>query len=100
MQKCSSNVIDKCIEFGAPENVKLIVDELINCERLNNLIMNSYGNFVLVNSLKFAQDEQRELLIAQIEKHLPSISDLKLKQKWAVVIKKVRTGQSIKDIRF
>jgi len=47
MQKCSSNVIDRCIQNSSEDQLKAIMNELINCERLTNLIMNSYGNFVV-----------------------------------------------------
>jgi len=57
MQKCSSNVIDKCIENAFPENLDKILDELIACERLSHLITNSYANFVLINAIKFGRDD-------------------------------------------
>jgi Pumilio-family RNA binding repeat len=58
MQKCSSNVIDKCIQKANPDYLLKILDELIKCDRLQSrslsflifqldLIMNQYGNFVV-----------------------------------------------------
>jgi hypothetical protein len=82
MQKCSSNVIDRCIQFATPENLSIILTELINCDRLANLIVNSYGNFVVQNALKFAKGEEKNKLAARIEKNIPNIPDMKIKQKW------------------
>ena len=70
MQKCSSNVIDKCIQNSSSEYLQILMQELITCDRLNSnnifcyplildLIMNSYGNFVVQNALKFATLDDR-----------------------------------------
>lgn len=99
MQKCSSNVIDRCIQNAKKEYLSIIMQELINCDRLNSkelfsknclfnkintidLIMNSYGNFVVQNALRFASPEERTKLAEQIEKNIPNITDSKIKQKW------------------
>lgn len=78
--------------------------ELINCDRLNSkfvllsfldLIMNSYGNFVVQNALKFATQEDRQKLSEQIEKNLPNITDMKIKQKWTQLLKR----KSLQDFK-
>eukprot|EP00347_Sterkiella_histriomuscorum_P024135 403332189 len=94
LQKCSSNVIDKCIQNSKPEYLAIIMQELINCERLNNLITNSYGNFVVQNALKFATQEEKKKLSEQIEKNIPNISDSKIKQKWVTLLKKKALGET------
>ena len=43
-----------------------------------DLIMNSYGNFVVQNALKFASSEEKKKLAEQIEKILPNITDTKI----------------------
>mmetsp|Transcript_42593 Transcript_42593/g.40857 ORF Transcript_42593/g.40857 Transcript_42593/m.40857 type:complete len:208 (-) Transcript_42593:485-1108(-) len=88
MQKCSSNVIDRCIQNSSPDQLQIIMSELINCDRLTNLIMNSYGNFVVQNALKFATQEDRLRLAEQIQKTIPSITDQKIKQKWTQLLKR------------
>jgi hypothetical protein len=44
--------------------------------------MNSYGNFVVQNALRFANSEERVKLSEQIEKNIPNLTDPKIKQKW------------------
>ena len=41
--------------------------------------MNSYGNFVVQNALKFATQEDRTKLSDQIERNIPNITDAKIK---------------------
>jgi hypothetical protein len=41
--------------------------------------MNSYGNFVVQNALKFATPEDKTKLSDQIEKNIPNITDPKIK---------------------
>jgi len=50
--------------------------------------MNSYGNFVVQNALKFATQEDRMKLADQIERNIPNITDLKIKQKWTQLLKR------------
>ncbi len=44
--------------------------------------MNSYGNFVVQNALKFADSADKDKLTEKIERSLPNINDPKIKQKW------------------
>lgn len=72
-QKYSSNVLEKCFEF-APDDVRSqYINELIVCERLPNLIKNSYGNYVIQKSLEVAKGEEKEQLIQAIQKCIPAI---------------------------
>ena len=41
--------------------------------------MNSYGNFVVQNALKFVTQEDRTKLSDQIERNIPNITDAKIK---------------------
>jgi hypothetical protein len=50
--------------------------------------MNSYGNFVVQNALKYATVEDRNKLAEQIERNIPNITDMKIKQKWTSLLKK------------
>jgi hypothetical protein len=72
-QKYSSNVLEKCFEF-APDDVRAqFIDELVMCERLPNLIKNSFGNYVIQKSLDMAQGTEREHLTQAIQKCIPLI---------------------------
>lgn len=54
--------------------------------------MNSYGNFVVQNALKYATLEDRTKLSEQIEKNIPNITDGRIKQKWIALLKKKNLG--------
>ena len=57
--------------------------------------MNSYGNFVVQNALKFATQEDRMKLGEQIERNIPNITDPKIKQKWTQLLKR----KSLQDFK-
>lgn len=48
-----------------------------------DLIMNSYGNFVVQNALKFASSDDKTKLSDHIERSIATINDTKIKQKWS-----------------
>jgi hypothetical protein len=58
--------------------------------------MNSYGNFVVQNALKFATQEDRVKLADRIERTIPTITDPKIKQKWTQLLKR-KTLQDFKS---
>ena len=59
--------------------------------------MNSYGNFVVQNALKFASQDEKKRLAMQIDKILPNITDPKIKQKWTQLLK--RNGKQLLDYK-
>jgi hypothetical protein len=85
-KKYSSPVIEKCIEFAPAEVRSQYLMELVNCERLANLITNSFGNYVIQKSLKIAQGSEKDALIAAIQKSIPAIPDRKIRKKWERII--------------
>ena len=54
--------------------------------------MNSYGNFVVQNALKYALLDDKGRLTEQVEKVIPSLSDPKIKSKWIALLK--RAGEN------
>jgi hypothetical protein len=51
LQKCSSNVIDKCIQNSTPEFLATIMKELITCDRLNCNSSDSDNSYSFDNEL-------------------------------------------------
>ena len=47
MQKFTSNIVEKCLKFGSDETVQKIFNSIINEEKLESLLNNNYGNYVL-----------------------------------------------------
>lgn len=47
MQKYSSNVVEKCLEYAGEECRARIVQELIGDPRLDQIMQDPYGNYVI-----------------------------------------------------
>ncbi|KAK4688840.1 pumilio RNA-binding family, partial [Tremellales sp. Uapishka_1] len=73
VQKFSSNVVEKCIRVADPEIRKVLVGEVLNRSRLEKLLRDSYGNYVIQTILDYCDMGQRMLLIECIRPILPSI---------------------------
>lgn len=73
VQKFSSNVVEKCIRVADPEIRKTLVGEVLNRSRLEKLLRDSYGNYVIQTILDYCDMAQRMILIECIRPILPSI---------------------------
>jgi hypothetical protein len=52
MQKCSSNVVEKCLkEAQEPKRAKIIL-ELISDPKLQNILLDQYGNYVIQTAFR------------------------------------------------
>lgn len=69
----SSNVVEKCIRVADPEIRKVLVSEVLNRSRLEKLLRDSYGNYVIQTILDYCEINQRMLLVEAIRPILPSI---------------------------
>ena len=68
MQKFSSNVVENCIKFGDENSVKKIYKAIIEQEKLESLLNNNYGNFVLEKLIARLNKEEKMIFIKKIEK--------------------------------
>ena len=68
MQKFSSNVVENCIKFGDESSVKKIYKAIIEQEKLESLLNNNYGNFVLEKLIARLNKEEKMKFIKKIEK--------------------------------
>ncbi|KAJ9081419.1 hypothetical protein DSO57_1014717 [Entomophthora muscae] len=73
VQKFSSNVIEKCIRNAEKVTRRHLIQELLNRERLDLLIRDSYANYVVQTCLEFAEKDQRAKLVQCIEPLLSSV---------------------------
>ncbi|KAI9209767.1 armadillo-type protein [Polychytrium aggregatum] len=73
VQKFSSNVMEKCISVAEPRTRKALIDELLNKERLEKLLRDSFGNYVVQTALDYANPTQRAQLVECIKPCLMSI---------------------------
>ena len=72
-QKFSSNVIEKCIRCADMDSKALMIEELLDVEQLEQLMRDSYGNYVIQTALEFAPAELCMHLIEAMRPLLPSI---------------------------
>ena len=68
MQKFSSNVVENCIKYGDEKSVKKIYKSIIEQEKLESLLNNNYGNFVLEKLIARLNKEEKMKFIKKIEK--------------------------------
>jgi len=47
IQKFSSNIVERCIESASQEYKHAIIKEIYTSDKLQGLIRNSYGNYVV-----------------------------------------------------
>ncbi|OAD75540.1 hypothetical protein PHYBLDRAFT_98829, partial [Phycomyces blakesleeanus NRRL 1555(-)] len=73
VQKFSSNVIEKCIRVSEPETRRLLIAELAIKTNMDQLLRDSFGNYVIQTCLDYADPDQRVQLVECIRPSLPSI---------------------------
>ncbi|CAI2166966.1 15262_t:CDS:10 [Funneliformis geosporum] len=73
VQKFSSNVMEKCIRVAEPDTRKFLIDEMLNKNRLDKLLRDSYANYVVQTALDYADPLLRSQLVECIRPLLPAI---------------------------
>ena len=68
MQKFSSNVVENCIKYGKESTVKKIFKCIVEQEKLESLLNNNYGNFVLEKLIARLNKEEKMIFIKKLEK--------------------------------
>ena len=68
MQKFSSNVVENCIKFADEKSVKKIYNAIIDQEKVESLLNNNYGNYVLEKLIERLNKEDKIKLAKKIEK--------------------------------
>ncbi|CAD6340695.1 unnamed protein product [Miscanthus lutarioriparius] len=74
MQKCSSNVVEKCLkEARGPKRAKIIL-ELVNDPKLQNILLDQYGNYVIQTAFRECEDAEVEAeLVRAIKPHVGAL---------------------------
>ncbi|ESQ42766.1 hypothetical protein EUTSA_v10015278mg [Eutrema salsugineum] len=73
MQKCSSNVVEKCLKLADDKHRARIIRELINYGRLDEVMLDPYGNYVIQAALKQSKGNLHTLLVDAIKLHISSL---------------------------
>ncbi|XP_010257692.1 PREDICTED: uncharacterized protein LOC104597686 [Nelumbo nucifera] len=73
MQKYSSNVVEKCLKYAAEEHRPQIIQELINTSRLDQILQDPYGNYVIQAALNHSKGTLHAALVEAIRPHVPAL---------------------------
>ncbi|KAJ9558849.1 hypothetical protein OSB04_013463 [Centaurea solstitialis] len=73
MQKYSSNVVEKCLKYAREERRICIINELMNNPRLDQIMQDPYGNYVIQAALRSSKGALREALVEAIKPHVPAL---------------------------
>ncbi|KAJ0261568.1 Pumilio 12 [Hirschfeldia incana] len=74
MQKCSSNVVEKCLRLADDKHRARIIRELVNYGRVNHVMLDPYGNYVIQAALKQSKGTTvYGLLVDAIRLHVSSL---------------------------
>jgi hypothetical protein len=86
MQKFSSNVVEKCIQYCDPQVYKKLVNEMfLNHSNFHSLLKNKYGQFVLQKAiLRLSPEDKFELKDYLIKRVI--ITSSKEKQKFSALL--------------
>ena len=69
ISRFSSNVVEKCIRVADSEVRKNLVGEVLNRSRLEKLLRDSYGNYVIQTILDYCDPAQR-MIVSDAAPHL------------------------------
>lgn len=75
VQKFSSIVIEKCLEYTEAEQQMQIIRELVNPAKLPRLLQDPYANYVIQKALSVTRQENFQDVVAEIRPHLASLSN-------------------------
>lgn len=76
IQKFSSNVMEKCLERCTDRVRKLYVKELCECDRIRELMVDPFGNYVIQRALSVATHSQAVRLVEAMKPHLLSFTSV------------------------
>ncbi|KAF2295696.1 hypothetical protein GH714_033639 [Hevea brasiliensis] len=76
-QKFASNVVEKCLTFGGPEERQILVNEMLGStdenEPLQAMMKDPFGNYVVQKVLETCDDRSLELILSRIKVHLNTL---------------------------
>ncbi|XP_042480933.1 pumilio homolog 2-like [Macadamia integrifolia] len=73
MQKYSSNVVEKCLKYAGEEGCPRIIQELISDSRLDQILLDPYGNYVIQAALNQSKGALHSALVEAIRPHVPAL---------------------------
>lgn len=77
--KFASNVVEKCVEYGTPQERTVMLEEILNgkgpegASPLLVMMKDQYANYVIQKIIDVVDDSQRDVLMQRIKPHLLSL---------------------------
>ncbi|KAG6632716.1 pumilio homolog 12 isoform X2 [Carya illinoinensis] len=71
VQKFSSNVVEKCLHYAGEDYQPRVIQELIDNPRLDQIMLDPYGNYVIQAALSQSKGALHNALVAAIRRHDP-----------------------------
>lgn len=71
MQKFSSHVVEKCLKYAGDEHRTRLIQEVIENPRLDQIMQDPYGNYVIQVALNQSKGALHTALLAIIKRHDP-----------------------------
>jgi len=77
--KFASNVVEKCVEYGTPQERILMLEEILNSKSVDGssplviMMKDQYANYVIQKIMDVVEDAQRDVLIQRIKPHLAAL---------------------------
>ncbi|KAK1428276.1 hypothetical protein QVD17_17106 [Tagetes erecta] len=76
-QNFASNVVEKCLTFGTPEERQILVTEMLGTtdenEPLQVMMKDQFANYVVQEVLETCDDQQLETILNRIKVHLNAL---------------------------
>ncbi|KAH6653979.1 armadillo-type protein [Truncatella angustata] len=71
--KCASNVVEKCLEFGTVDYRRAILTKLITADSkgrspLDKIMLDQFGNYVIQKGIKHLEDQDRTKFLDEMER--------------------------------
>ena len=85
LEKYASNVVERCIEKDE-EILNNYIDEIIEINRIYEIMRSNYGNYVVQKALKLAKGQNKQKLVFNAAKDINKLNDSKLIIKWKSIL--------------
>lgn len=85
LEKYASNVVERCIEKD-DKILNNYIDEIININKIYDVMKSNYGNYVVQKAIKLAKDDYKQKLIYNAAKDINKLGDQKLIKKWKSIL--------------
>ena len=85
LEKYASNVVERCIEKDG-NILNNYIDEIININKICEVMKSNYGNYVIQKAIKLAKGEYKKKLVYNAAKDINKLKEPKLIKKWKSIL--------------